>query len=146
MSLPHISASPLMRSCRHKNFQPGGCCPLVRSWSFQSWPKPLPYPVFLLPDSEIVNSPCGRNFNIEEFVNTANGRLSAYTQKVDSQKLTGAEVVKLVAENTSVNPHFLLAFIEFRSKWVLSYPTASDLTYPLGMDTPNNQGLLMNSH
>lgn len=100
-----------------------------------------PYPSFLLPDSEIVNSPCGRNFNIEEFVNTADGRLSTYSQNVDSQRLSGSEVVRLVSENTSVNPHFLLAFIEFRSKWVLSYPTSSDPTYPLGMDTPNNQGL-----
>ena len=100
-----------------------------------------PYPTFLLPDSEVVNSPCGRNFNIEEYVNTANGRLSTYSQKVDSQQLTGAGVVKLVSENTSVNPHLLLAFIEFRSQWVSSYPSSSDLTYPLGMDTPNNQGL-----
>ncbi len=104
-------------------------------------PEDPPFPHFLLPDSEIVNSPCGRNFNIEEFVNTSNGRLSSYSQNVDSQRLSGAEVVKLVSENTSVNPHFLLAFIEFRSLWVLSFPASSDLTYPLGLDTPNKQGL-----
>lgn len=98
-------------------------------------------PRFLLPDSEIVNSPCGRNLNIQNFVTDANGRLSTYTQIVNSKNLSGAEIVKLVSDNTSVNPHFLLAFIEFRSHWVLSNPSAPDLAHPLGLNIPQNEGL-----
>jgi hypothetical protein len=49
----------------------------------------------------------------------------------------------LVSEDTSVNPHFLLAFIEFRSQWVLGNPAAPDLTYPLGLNTPNYEGLFL---
>ncbi len=104
-------------------------------------PEEPPYPQFLLPNSEIVNSPCGKTFNIEEFIIQANGMLSSYTQNVDTDQISGSEIVKQVSENTSVNPHFLLAFIEFRSHWVYDNPSAPDLTYPLGLDTPNNDGL-----
>ncbi len=106
-------------------------------------PEDAPFPRFLLPDSEIVNSPCGRSFDIQEFVDAAKGKLSTYTQDVDSQTLSGTEIVKLVSENTSVNPHFLLAFIEFRSQWVLGNSGAPDLTYPLGLNIPNNEGLFL---
>lgn len=106
-------------------------------------PENAPFPQFLLPDSEIVNSPCGRRFNIQNFVNTANGKLSTYTQVVDSLLLSGTEIIKLVSENTSVNPHFLLAFVEYRSQWVLGNPAAPDLTHPLGLNIPNNEGLFL---
>jgi LasA protease len=100
-----------------------------------------PYPQFILPDSEIVNSPCGRSFNIQKYLRAANSRLSTYTQILDSRVLSGAEIVKMVADETSVNPHFLLAFIEFRSQWVLGNPPAPDLAHPLGLNIPNNEGL-----
>ncbi len=100
-----------------------------------------PSPRFLLPDSEIVNSPCGQSFNIQKYVNDANGWLSKYSQDVDSHPLAGAEVVKLVSDNASVNPHFILAFIEIRSHWVLSNPSEPDLAHPLGLNIPNNEGL-----
>ena len=106
-------------------------------------PEDPPYPQFLLPDSEIVNSPCGKNFNIEDFVDQANGKLSTYTQNVDTDQFSGSEIVKQVSENTSVNPHFLLAFIEFRSHWVLDNPPGPELKFPLGLDTPNNDGLFL---
>ncbi len=106
-------------------------------------PEDAPFPRFLMPDSEIVNSPCGRSFNIQEFVKAAKGKLSTYTQAVESQLSSGADVVKLVSEETSVNPHFLLAFIEFRSQWVLGKPAAPDLTYPLGLNISGYEGLYL---
>ncbi len=102
---------------------------------------PVPEPRLLLPDREIVNSPCGRAFDLQQYIDNAAGRLSTYTQDVDSRILSGAEVVKLVADNTSVNPHFLLAFIEFRSGWVLSNPPDANLAHPLGLNIQNNLGL-----
>jgi murein DD-endopeptidase MepM/ murein hydrolase activator NlpD len=105
-------------------------------------PEALPAARFLLPDSEIVNSPCGRAFNIQEYLNTAKGTLSSYTQTVDSSVLQGADIVKRVAENASVNPRFLLAFIEYRSHWVLGSPAAPDMAHPLGLNIPNQEGLL----
>ncbi len=104
-------------------------------------PEEAPLARFLLPDSEIVNSPCGRNFDLQKYVSDTDGLLSHYTQAVDGRSLTGAEVVQLVAENTSINPHFILAFIEFRSHWVLSSPAEPDLAHPLGLNISNVVGL-----
>lgn len=98
-------------------------------------------PRFLLPDSEVVNSPCGRNFNVQKYVDESNGKLRTYSQEVNSRLLSGAEIVRLVSDNTSINPRFLLAFIELRSQWVLSNPLTTNLAHPLGLDIPNIEGL-----
>jgi hypothetical protein len=98
---------------------------------------------FVLPDSEIVNSGSGRAFAIEEFFASANGRLNSYTQEVDGLTMTGAEIIRQVSLNTSVNPRFLLAFIEFRSRWVTQNPSDTDLQYPLGLNIPTYEGLYL---
>jgi LasA protease len=55
--------------------------------------------------------------------------------------LAGAEIVRQVSMNLSINPRFLLAFIEFRSQWVLGFPADADLQHPLGLNIPNQEGL-----
>jgi LasA protease len=102
-----------------------------------------PYPQFALPDSEIVNAESGRAFNIQDYIARTNGKLAGYSQEVDNSTLSGAEIVKLVSENTSVNPRFLLAFIEFRSHWVTENPADANLTYPLGLNIPTYEGLFL---
>jgi len=102
-----------------------------------------PYARFLLPDSEVVNSPCGRGFDVQGFVAAASGKLSTYSQVVNGHPLSGAEIVQRVAQEASVNPRFLLAFIEYRSHWVLGGLGAPDLPFPLGLNIPNNEGLYL---
>ncbi len=105
--------------------------------------EPAPFSRFLLPDSEIVNSPCGRSFDLQGYVAAANGKLSTYSQVIDSHLLSGVEIVQRVAADSSVSPRFLLAFIEYRSHWVLGSLGAPDLAYPLGLEIPNNEGLYL---
>lgn len=109
-------------------------------------PKPAeaaPYPGKLLPDSAVINSPCGRDLDVADVVRQAGGYLNTYTQSVNNETLSGAQVVQLVANNTSVNPRFLLAFIEFRSKWFTQNPAEPNLRYPLSLNTPNYEGLYL---
>ncbi len=109
-------------------------------------PRPqeaAPYVDILMPDSAVINSPCSSEFGTEAFITQSAGYLSRYTQTVDDRSLTGAQIVELVAENTSVNPMFLLAFIEFRSHWVTSTPAALDLVHPLALNTPRYEGLYL---
>jgi LasA protease len=101
------------------------------------------YPQFLLPDAEVINSPCGRNFDTGKYVSAAGGFLSQYHELVNGVSQSGAEIVQLVANNTSINPRFLLAFVEFRSGWVRGSPAAPDLNYPLGLDIAQNEGLYL---
>ena len=49
-----------------------------------------------------------------------------------------------MAENTSVNPKVLLAFLEYRSGWVRGQPfNPYQVDYPLGFYVPDYKGLYL---
>ncbi len=102
-----------------------------------------PYPSAVLPDSEIVYSPSAVDFNIQDFVDKAGGYLSTYHQLVGSERLSGSDIVQRVALITSVSPRLLLAFLEFRTHWVYSFPADPDTVYPLQFMVPEYQGLYL---
>lgn len=97
----------------------------------------------LLPDSEIVYGPSASGFSVEEYVRRAGGFLSTYTEEVDGELLTGAQIVERVARDTSTNPRILLAFLEYRSGWVKGSPAGSNQTaFPIGFQAAGYSGLL----
>jgi murein DD-endopeptidase MepM/ murein hydrolase activator NlpD len=96
----------------------------------------------ILPDSEVVYSPSASDFDIEAFVSEAGGYLSRYQELVGSKNYTGGELVKLVAEENSVNPYLLLAVLEYKSRWVYGSPTnIAEAEYPMGMVRLEYKGL-----
>ena len=96
----------------------------------------------ILPDSEVVFSASLLGFSVPEFVEQSGGYLSTYRENVKSESLSGAEIVQRVAELTSTNPRFLLAFLEYRSGWVLSQPgDPSDIAQPIGFNITGQDGL-----
>ncbi len=96
----------------------------------------------ILPDSEVVFSPSLLGFSIQEFVEQSAGYLSTYRENVKAESLSGAEIVQRVAELTSTNPRFLLAFLEFRSGWVLGpTDTPIDPDQPIGFNISGQDGL-----
>lgn len=100
------------------------------------------YPEVLLPDSEIIYSPSTTDFQIQEFVNNADGYLSTHGEQVNGEWLSGAEIVQKVAQENSINPRILLALLEYRSGWVFSQPADTSLiSYPIGFYVPDYEGL-----
>lgn len=97
----------------------------------------------ILPDGEVIDSPCASDFDLREFISQRGGYLSFLEQKVGGETLSGIEIVQRVAENHSINPRLLLAFVEFRSGWVFRYDTNPDTTHPLGLDIPNYEGFYL---
>lgn len=96
----------------------------------------------LLPDSEIVNSPSTTDFDIGEYVHRAGGFLDIYAEEVEEETLSGAAILQRVAEELSVNPRLLLAFLEYRSGWVFGQPrNPMDLSYPIGFTISDRKGL-----
>lgn len=96
----------------------------------------------LFPDGEIVNSPAALGFDAAGFIASAAGYLSGYSETIDSETLTGAQIVQRVAEETSINPRLLLGLLEYRSGWVCGQPAPdSDPDYPLGFKNPAFRGL-----
>ncbi len=96
----------------------------------------------IIPDSELVYGPASAQFDIAGFIQSRNGYLANYTETVDGETVTGAQVVERVAQDYSVNPRLLLALLDYRSKWVSSSePAAGTAQYPLGFVDPNRSGL-----
>lgn len=101
-------------------------------------------PRLILPDSEVILSPSSVNFRIKEYIDQTGGYLSTYTEVVNDQILTGAEIIERVSTESSVNPKFLLAFLDFRSNWVTGNPSSSQsMEYPIGFRVPNHKGLYL---
>lgn len=100
------------------------------------------YTSAILPDSEIINSPSAVGFSIGEYVRQANGYLSNYSEIVQGETLSGAEIIQRVAIESSIHPRFLLAWLEYRSGWVTGQPSqARNIKYPIGFGIPEWSGL-----
>ncbi len=96
----------------------------------------------VIPDSELVYGPASAQFDVAQFIQNQGGYLASYTQVINNQTLSGADVLVRVAQDYSVNPRLLLALIEYRSKWVTrSNPDPVTYDYPLGFVEPNHSGL-----
>ena len=85
----------------------------------------------LIPDSELVYGPASAQFDVDSFIDEHAGYLAEYSQDVDGQTLTGAQIIELVSQNYSVNPRLLLALLEYRSGWVTD-AEPQNVDYPLG--------------
>ena len=96
----------------------------------------------IIPDSELVYGPLSSMLDVTAFVQKEGGYLAFYTQDVNGETLTGAQVVTLVAQNYSVNPRLLLALLEYRAQWVTNPNPAPSTKYtPIGYVDDFHQGL-----
>jgi murein DD-endopeptidase MepM/ murein hydrolase activator NlpD len=96
----------------------------------------------VIPDSELVYGPASAQFNVEDFIKERNGYLAAFSQEVDGEYLSAAQIIEMVAQNYSVNPRLLLALIEHRSGWVTN-ATPFQTDYALGIADPTRLGLYL---
>lgn len=97
----------------------------------------------ILPDSELVFSPSATDFNIEDYINKAGGKLSTYTEWLKSTGTTsGAQIIQRVALENSINPRLLLGLLEYHSHWVTGQPENQlQEDYPMGLVDLNAKGL-----
>jgi murein DD-endopeptidase MepM/ murein hydrolase activator NlpD len=96
----------------------------------------------ILPDSELVYGPLSALLNVQDFVSKQGGYLAYYTQEVDGEQLSGAQIVEKVSRNYSVNPRLLLAVLEYRAQWVTNPNPAPSTTYnPIGYVDDFHEGL-----
>lgn len=96
----------------------------------------------IIPDCEVVYSPCAQSFNIEQYVSTAGGYFSTFHEPLGNVTISGAEGVKRMAFGSSINPRLLLTFIQYYTGWVLGQPDPGvDKSYPLGYQNPQYVGL-----
>jgi LysM repeat protein len=95
-----------------------------------------------MPDSEVVYSPSGIDFDVKTFVDQAGGYLSTYDQYLATTGVTsGPDVVARIAIENSINPRLLLALLEYQSGWVYSAQPGGSEEYPLGKVNKRDAGL-----
>jgi LasA protease len=96
----------------------------------------------VIPDSELVYGPYSVTLDLDQFVAEQKGYLASYTEAVNGETLTGAQIIGGVAEDYSVNPRMLLALLEYRSRWLTqSQIDPATYDYPLGYGDPYHAGL-----
>jgi murein DD-endopeptidase MepM/ murein hydrolase activator NlpD len=95
----------------------------------------------MLPDSEVVFSVSAANFKIESYLEKAGGFLQNHRQYLMLNGWnTGAEIVRMVAIENSINPRLLLALLEYQCGCVLSNPGTLEEIEPF-MGATSNQYL-----
>lgn len=96
----------------------------------------------LIPDSELVNSPGARGFDVAGYIRYQPGFLRAYSEIVGGRLLTGAQIITMIAQQNSVNPRLLLALLEFSAHWISDPAPAPDkIDYPMGWRNDQRKGL-----
>lgn len=95
----------------------------------------------IIPDSELVNGPSAV-VNIGEMVANAGGYLSLYHETVDEIWYSGADVLRRITSEYSVNPRILLAVLEYQSGWATqANPAESTRDYPMRHSNFYRKGL-----
>ena len=96
----------------------------------------------VMPDSEVVYSATALDFDLDGYVAGAGGYLSSYREYLSDGWYDGAQVVKRVAQENSINPRLLLAIIEYQSHWVTGQPQSlAETNYPAGNVDFSQKGL-----
>ncbi len=85
----------------------------------------------IIPDSELVYGPLSASTDVEAFLQAQGGYLASFTQDVDGEILTGAQVIVRIAQSYSINPRLLLALLEYRAGWVTN-PDPEETYNPFG--------------
>ncbi len=87
----------------------------------------------LIPDSELVYGPSFIDFNIKAATSIYTGFFSTYTECVNGNVLSAAEIVQKISEQYSVGPRVLLALLELRGHWLTdAEPSEITQRFPLG--------------
>ena len=97
----------------------------------------------IIPDSELIYSPSAVGFDVDTYINDSGGYLSTYREWLGTTQWTsGADIIKRIALENSINPRILLALLEYQSGWVYGQP-ANPLQedYPMGKVDLSSKGL-----
>jgi LasA protease len=96
----------------------------------------------LIPDSELVNSPGARDFDLAGFIAAQPGLISGYSEIVYGRAMTGLDAVQFVSTATSIHPRLLLALLEYKTGWLSNPAVAGDaLRFPFGLADEGRAGL-----
>lgn len=97
----------------------------------------------IMPDAEIIFSFTAADFDINEYVQNANGHLSNFKDYLGSTGwINGDDAIKRLAFENSINPRLILGILEFESRWVRGEPVDTlHIDYPMGFNDYHYKGM-----
>jgi len=96
----------------------------------------------LIPDSELVYGPALADFDVDAVIAASSGWLKGYSDLLDYQTMTAAEIVRTIAMQYSISPRLLLTLIEMESGGLtMQDPSPEIAAYPLGYVRDSWDGL-----
>ena len=96
----------------------------------------------IIPDSELVYGPASASFNITAFIQSQGGFIKGYSQELEGQNLSAAQIVERVARDYSVSPRLLLAVLEYQAQWLSKSELGEGkIDFPIGVREPWREGL-----
>jgi murein DD-endopeptidase MepM/ murein hydrolase activator NlpD len=96
----------------------------------------------ILPDSELVYGPAVLLYDLHAGLSVSESALSQFSEDVDGQSMSGAEIAELIAVTYSVNPRLLLALLEYQGGWLTESAVPEMIqSYPLKYVTAGYEGL-----
>jgi murein DD-endopeptidase MepM/ murein hydrolase activator NlpD len=97
----------------------------------------------ILPDSEVVFSATALDFDIDTYIKNSGGILSHYREYLGSTGwTTGAQEIRRLAYENSINPRLLLALLDYEGRWVHGQPVDILHTdYPMGFQNVLYKGM-----
>ncbi|MBK9207753.1 MAG: hypothetical protein IPL71_05410 [Anaerolineales bacterium] len=99
--------------------------------------------VQIMPDAEIIFSFTAADFDVNEYVQNANGHLSNFKDYLGSTGwINGDDAIKRLAFENSINPRLILGILEFESRWVRGEPVDTlHIDYPMGFNDYHYKGM-----
>jgi len=97
----------------------------------------------IMPDAEVIFSKSATDFDVEEYINKANGYLSNFNDYLGSTGfISGGKAIERLAIENSINPRLLLGLLEFESRWVRGQPVdILHKDYPMGFNDFHYKGM-----
>ena len=99
----------------------------------------------IMPDTEVVFSATAVGFDIEAYIQEANGYLNNNSEYLGSSGwIRGPEEIKRLAFENSINPRLILALLEYEGRWVRGLPVDYlHSQYPMGLEDYRYKGMFM---
>jgi LasA protease len=97
----------------------------------------------IMPDAEIVFSVTGADFDVEKYIQEANGYLSKFNDYLGSTgKISGAKAIERLAIENSINPRLILGLLEYEGRWVRGQPVdVLHTEFPMGFNDYHYKGM-----
>ncbi len=96
----------------------------------------------IISDSELIYGPTAAGFALGDVIAQKGSYLLSYSEEIEGDVFSGADIIQRVADENSVNPRLLISLLEYQSHWLSeARPAENTIKYPMGFASAYREGL-----